>query len=795
MGYGIEAKKNLKPNDLIMSIPMSIIMSRENILKQFPENERAIIDKIENDSHFLAINLLREKAKGSNSEYKEYMNVLPKNPKSALLFTDDELEELQNPESKKSLIYKREQAIAKFNGYSKAGYIDAFFYDMKDLISDYTKESDILWALTIVYGRSNTVNGNTYIVPLADFFNVDLDGRSNLVDPQKAYHDSHLIEDGFFNVYAIKDHYPGSQIFLDMGRLPNDLYFENYGIASINNPYDCINAGLPKLIKEDNPDYEDQKFLLEKFNYKEENITVCVRPAQVLRIRFQVYLMIRVMGKESIDHCKEVLKQYNDVINSTVVNECFFGPKSNVDRVEAYKEFVDYLQRGLENFPTTIEQDIKLLEYKDFSRNKLTTIKFRLSQKLAVNRSIEAINRVLLPKEKEPKKSYHLKLLDFFGWFKSFRPELKVEPHKIKDVRLGVTAMDDIVENEVIIAVPKEIIINQEAAQASAFADIIETIEEDRGAQDPFHEMLLMVLYEKYMNIDSPWKYYFDILPTKKEMNIPFLFKDEELERMKESLIYNKITSQKEKIEEKYEVLRKEILNVYSRSFPAEVFTYKNYLWVCALFESHVYDIDGKMNLLPMIDLVNAEPNPDKNKTITLRVSEDGKYIEMLSNKDFKKKEQVFVDYGEPNHRLFTKYGFVLENNIHDCYYMPLWVFADDKKYKEKTEILNKKGYFGEVEEFCINTDSLNTNEEFKFYYGVIVDINSQDKGEYYNSLHNTLQKRLNDYKTVLSEDIADLEKEKNPHKRTVLQFLISEKTLLKKIIKYLADKIDEEEL
>jgi hypothetical protein len=40
----------------------------------------------------------------------------------------------------------------------------------------------------------------------------------------------------------------------------------------------------------------------------------------------------------------------------------------------------------------------------------------------------------------------------------------------------------------------------------------------------------------------------------------------------------------------------------------------------------------------------------------------------------FKSGEQLFENYGQPNHIYFSYHGFVLDNNTHDCVVLPLGI-------------------------------------------------------------------------------------------------------------------------
>jgi len=49
-----------------------------------------------------------------------------------------------------------------------------------------------------------------------------------------------------------------------------------------------------------------------------------------------------------------------------------------------------------------------------------------------------------------------------------------------------------------------------------------------------------------------------------------------------------------------------------------------------------------------------------------------------LIARSYKKGEQLFENYGQPNHIYFTYHGFILPNNTHDCVYMELALTKHD---------------------------------------------------------------------------------------------------------------------
>merc|ERR1712216_465998 len=74
---------------------------------------------------------------------------------------------------------------------------------------------------------------------------------------------------------------------------------------------------------------------------------------------------------------------------------------------------------------------------------------------------------------------------------------------------------------------------------------------------------------------------------------------------------------------------------------------------------------------VPMLDFVNcqaAQPNTN-NKYLRVRSTNADKYGFALTRSPyaFKAGDQLFENYGQPNHLYFLHHGFSMENNPHDC--------------------------------------------------------------------------------------------------------------------------------
>lgn len=96
MGYGLQATKNLSKGEVICSMPKTLMMTVENVkqssLKQL-YNSDPILKNMDNVA--LALFLVLEYLKGTNSFWHPYIATLPGYHNTILYFTLDELKELE----------------------------------------------------------------------------------------------------------------------------------------------------------------------------------------------------------------------------------------------------------------------------------------------------------------------------------------------------------------------------------------------------------------------------------------------------------------------------------------------------------------------------------------------------------------------------------------------------------------------------------------------------------------------------------------------------------------------------
>jgi hypothetical protein len=146
-----------------------------------------------------------------------------------------------------------------------------------------------------------------------------------------------------------------------------------------------------------------------------------------------------------------------------------------------------------------------------------------------------------------------------------------------------------------------------------------------------------------------------------------------------------------------------------------EVLSFENYRWAHATLDSRSIWWGGERHLVPLLDLINCAEGPDPTRvhstTLDLKVDPSVPPSLLLPSPSecacqrrvlwrgsmlqgdnavtyapwaFKKGEQVFENYGQPNYIYFQYHGFSLVNNTHDCVPLAVGVRSDDPEDVQK---------------------------------------------------------------------------------------------------------------
>jgi histone-lysine N-methyltransferase SETD3 len=254
----------------------------------------------------------------------------------------------------------------------------------------------------------------------------------------------------------------------------------------------------------------------------------------------------------------------------------------------------------------------------------------------------------------------------------------------------GIIAAEDISSDEIVIAIPRKLLLCEKTAlESEVLGEIFTKLKEEMGL-DESSIVTLFIMYEK-ANPNSKWKPYFDILPSTLP-TYPLYFSDSALEKLNGTTLYLEIMEIKDTLRQfqdsVFPILFEHFPNVFSR----EAFTYDNLVWARAIADTRAFSFkDMGCCLLPFVDFVNTSPYP--------QLESKGLYINELDEfqikafANVKKGEQLFICYGPySNRELLLCYGFMTENNEYDRFYLDFSPPEEDDEQlvQDKMALLEK---------------------------------------------------------------------------------------------------------
>jgi histone-lysine N-methyltransferase SETD3 len=265
--------------------------------------------------------------------------------------------------------------------------------------------------------------------------------------------------------------------------------------------------------------------------------------------------------------------------------------------------------------------------------------------------------------------------------------------------RISVAVSDNISFDEIYLSVSSQVIIDSDKAfEDKYFGVLIKSLQQKYRVRDDFHELLLFVMYQYFMIREKSFFWpYLTLLPTAAELDIPTLWsRDIISSRLSSSQIKAQILAYVDKTEKMYIKLT-EIELITSFFKDKDIFSLQNYKWLSAILDSRSIWWEGKRHLVPMLDFVNCQHKDHLThspyRVHTTGLSDDKKYAETRAGyynyifslsifasyplyivANFKVNEEVFENYGQPNHIYFMYHGFSIENNNHDCVHMDFFL-------------------------------------------------------------------------------------------------------------------------
>ena len=276
--------------------------------------------------------------------------------------------------------------------------------------------------------------------------------------------------------------------------------------------------------------------------------------------------------------------------------------------------------------------------------------------------------------------SLEAKLSLFNDWFMHAPLQAcKIKAVALPLVRIGTIATADIKTDEKYLSVPQSIILDEYTALSDEyFRPLLRALRTAYKNQDDLHELMFFLLHERLVrHKNSKFWPYLRLLPTPRELDVPTTWSFQEIHsRLRPSFLALAVETQKNVTANTFKGIStvKEVKNF----FPPGFLSFENYQWASVIMDSRSIWWGGKRHLVPMLDFINCMEGPDPTKVHSTLLQESmlsgfsESYAVTKAGWAFKEGEQLFENYGQPNHIYFTYHGFSLKDgaNSHDCVYL-----------------------------------------------------------------------------------------------------------------------------
>lgn len=282
-------------------------------------------------------------------------------------------------------------------------------------------------------------------------------------------------------------------------------------------------------------------------------------------------------------------------------------------------------------------------------------------------------------RKKEIYPSCNSDIIDFIHWLlsKGWKPTIKMKLKHFPETGRGFMAVEPVSCGDIIVRIPKELIISAKTVEESGIGDIFL----NQNVKVPVQLILsTFILYEKHLGEISDWYRYILLLPE--SYSSPVFCSDEDLEKFP-TFLTDKVKTMKRSTYHMYQILLdlSEFRKCQHCSIDYfKIFSYSNFLWAwftvnsrivyLSPHENFVHSIplsdENSIALVPYLDMLNHS----NSSRINAKFCFDKGY-ELRSLVTFKKYDQVFIHYGShDNLKLFLDYGFIIPNNINDTVHL-----------------------------------------------------------------------------------------------------------------------------
>eukprot|EP00977_Amphora_coffeiformis_P009644 scaffold2219_cov177-Amphora_coffeaeformis.AAC.20 len=235
----------------------------------------------------------------------------------------------------------------------------------------------------------------------------------------------------------------------------------------------------------------------------------------------------------------------------------------------------------------------------------------------------------------------------------------------------GLLARRDVNDGDELLKIPIQLCITKESARKALGED---ALDEDINE---YLAIACQLIHERYvLGEKSFWNAYMGVLPDVEEVNPTFTWPDEDLAFLEGSPVIAATKSLQMKLQREYDALlggKDGLIAKYPDRFPAEHFTYENWLWAFTMLFSRAIRLRNlkqgeTLALVPYADLINH--SPFSQAYIDAREAGDWIFkngeeeVILYADRGYRRMEQIYISYGpKSNAELLLLYGFAVERN------------------------------------------------------------------------------------------------------------------------------------
>ncbi|XP_027111140.2 ribosomal lysine N-methyltransferase 4-like isoform X1 [Coffea arabica] len=239
-------------------------------------------------------------------------------------------------------------------------------------------------------------------------------------------------------------------------------------------------------------------------------------------------------------------------------------------------------------------------------------------------------------------------------------------------------------------------------------------------------KVALLLLHEQKMGQKSEWAPYIRRLPQPFEMHNTIFWSDDELEMIRQSVIYQETIKQRNHIEKQFMAIKPatdqfpqcfEDVSLkdfaYAHALVLWTRTFGDDLFLDIPVTSRAWESSRGVSMIPFADFLNHDGTSE-----ACLMSHEGKQLsEVIAERDYSPGDQVLISYGKfSNSSLVLDFGFTVPYNIYDQAQVELNIPQHYHLFQMKLELLQrfKAPAIKDVNEFS-SSEKLFTIKEVKF--------------------------------------------------------------------------------